>query len=75
MYQKFNSLSGVKLREGVFAKSDIRKLISVIEFAGVMNNMRQGAWISFKEVISKILDNKLQTNCDKYINKAEGVMT
>lgn len=50
-------MSEVKLRDSVSVGPDIGKLICDIEFDGVKNNLKQDAWLSFKDIISKFLDN------------------
>jgi hypothetical protein len=49
---KFPGLSEVKLKDGIFVGSDIRKLISDEMFETTMWNVEREAWIVLKDVIS-----------------------
>ena len=55
---KFPRLSEVKLKEGVFVGPDIRKLMKNNDFENVMNDVERSTWNSFKDVVTKFLENQ-----------------
>ena len=50
--QKFHVLYEAKLKESLFTRPDIKKLISAAEFGGVMHELELETWASFQKVIS-----------------------
>lgn len=58
----FPSLSDAKIREGVFAGPDIRKLMKCKEFISKMKPDEKKAWQSFRMVIENFLGNNKSTN-------------
>jgi hypothetical protein len=60
--KKFPGLSDAKLKEGIFVRPDIRKLLSDDLFKTTMKTVEREAWNDFKEVIVKFLGNYKDPN-------------
>jgi hypothetical protein len=54
---RFSSLSPTKIREGIFNKPQIRKLVIDDNFTDTMTETEEDAWNVFKEVMKKFLGN------------------
>ena len=55
---KFSGLSEAKLKEGVFVRPDIRKLMKDETFETTMDQKQKEAWKAFKDVVKNFLGNK-----------------
>lgn len=49
--EKFPSLLEVKLKEGIFTESDIRRFLADQEFVNLMTDLQKQEWFSFKDVV------------------------
>jgi hypothetical protein len=56
--QKFPLLSDAKIREGVFTGPDIRSLLCVEVFKGIIVGDEQRAWHAFRELVTGFLGNR-----------------
>jgi hypothetical protein len=57
------------LKEGIFVGPDIRKLLSDDLFETTKKTVEREAWIAFKEVIAKFLDNYKDPNYKQIVEK------
>ena len=64
---KFPRLPEAKLKEGVFVRPDIRKLIKDNNFENVMNDVERSAWNSFKDVVTKFLGNQKDPDIENIV--------
>jgi hypothetical protein len=55
--RRFPSLSHAKIREGIFDRPQIRKLMMDDSFADTMTEIEEDAWNAFKEVVKKFIGN------------------
>jgi hypothetical protein len=60
--KKCPGLSDAKLKEGIFVRPDIRKLLSDDLSETTMKTVEREAWNAFKEVIAKFLGNYKNPN-------------
>ena len=64
---KFPRLSEAKLKQGVFAGHDIRKLMKDNNFENVMNDVERSAWNSFKDAVTKFLGNQKDPDLENIV--------
>ena len=71
---KFHSIIDTKLREGIFAGLQIRKLMIYSKFEKkTINDCEKEAWLSFKRVVENFLGNKKRnTQITKFVLKNLG---
>jgi hypothetical protein len=65
---KFPTLSQAKVKEGISVGPQIRELTEDKMFEASMTPAEREAWISFNEVIDKLLGNNKDTNYEQVVN-------
>ena len=72
LFEKFPKLSEAKVKEGIFDGPQIRTLLRDKAFENKMTDKEKAAWTSFREVVTKFLGNKKDSD---YVNIVETLLT